>query len=101
MQGFKLMNNTLYPHEQIIEIFKKPNSLCKATTWLIFAFSMLIIECFITFIFSYICNVMNITDFTTLPFIFVIYGLNTCCYLTLILLIIGIIGLGQSLWRIQ
>lgn len=82
------MNDILYPHEQVIKIIKTPNTLSEAITWSIFALSMLIIECFIAYTFGVISTVFSITNSYEL---FVVYGLNICCVLTVILYCIGYI----------
>lgn len=87
------MSETLYPHEKVIDAFKKPNSIWDSMGWLIFSYAIMLIQLFVTFSFIKINEDCNST--------FVAYGLNICCYLTLILLFVGLIGFLQCLRRTQ
>ena len=85
------MTETLYPHEQIIKVLNIPNTISESIEWLMFAWAILIIQMFIIYAF------VKINEYAVSWNI--VYGLNICCYLTSILVGIGLLGLAQSLNR--
>lgn len=92
------MTETLYPHEQIIKILNAPNSVLDSVIWLLVGYAMLIIQVFCIY------GMVSINKLNNLPAWYfpdnICWGFNVCGFLTLILVCMGIIGLGQSLSRV-
>jgi hypothetical protein len=82
------MIETLYPHEQIVKKLKEPNTTFDAISWLLFSYPMMVIQIFIVCAFAKFANDISI---------FIAYGMNICCVLTIILGTIGVIGFAQSM----
>ena len=91
------MGENLYPHEICVEILSKPNTLSESLMWLLFSGAMMIIQMFVVYGFIAISTLLH----KPLDAIDAIYGLSTglnvCAYLTLVLFVVGIIGIISAL----